>query len=86
MAVSKPIKAVKKPIKGATKEVKKIIGCYHVSQTANKDGWQVKLANGEKAIKIFKTQKEAYTYAEQLSKNNDRGYVVHKKTGTIRKV
>ena len=32
---------------------------YHVTQRKDKNMWQVKLGNGEKALKFFKTQKEA---------------------------
>lgn len=56
---------------------------YHVSH--HKDGWKVKLSNGEKAIKVFKTQAEAIEYAKHLAETHDTTYQIHKKDGSIRK-
>lgn len=77
-------------VKPATKEEapakeKKVINCYHVTQNADKTAWEVKLANGAKAIKLFRTQKEAQDYAKELGEKNDRGFVLHSKKGKIRK-
>ncbi len=62
---------------------------YHVSQ--HPDGWAVKFATGEKAIKVFKTQKEAHDYAVKMAENQKgRGVkasvVVHSKEGKLRKM
>ena len=64
---------------------KKIINVYHISQVKATGQWKIKLGNSSKVIKLFDTQAEAIEYAKGLSKNNDRGYLVHSKKGTIRK-
>ena len=57
---------------------------YHIAKRA--DGkWQVKLANGQIAIKLFATQNEAIEYAEKLAKNQDGSIRVHSVKGKIRK-
>ncbi len=56
---------------------------YHVSH--HKDGWKVKLTNGEKAIKVFHTQLEAIEYAKHLAETHNTSYQIHKKDGSIRK-
>lgn len=57
---------------------------YHVS--SRPDGkWQVKLAKGEKAIKLFDTQLEAIEYAKSLADNQDGSITIHKRDGSIRK-
>lgn len=62
---------------------------YHVVSIKDEKGkitgWGVKLVNGEKMIKTFKTQKEALDYANELSEKNGRGVVLHSKTGKARK-
>ena len=53
---------------------------YHVSK--REDGkWQVKFAGGEKAIKLFKTQKEALDYSKEMSKNQKGALLVHNSKG-----
>ena len=71
------------PPKKAADDSKRV---YHVSK--REDGqWQVKFAGGEKAIKLFKTQKEALDYALKLCENKDDGSTVmlHGLDGKIRK-
>ena len=54
---------------------------YHVSK--REDGkWQVKFAGGEKAIKLFKTQKEALEYSEKMAKNQGGSVLVHNSKGS----
>jgi Na+-transporting methylmalonyl-CoA/oxaloacetate decarboxylase gamma subunit len=57
---------------------------YHISQH---DGgkWQVKLATGQKAIKLFDTQAEAIDYAKGLVKTQGGSIRVHSMKGSIRK-
>ena len=63
----------KKPSDDATR-------VYHVSK--REDGmWQVKFAGGEKAIKLFKTQKEAVEYSRLMSKNQKGKMLVHNSKG-----
>ena len=53
---------------------------YHVAK--REDGmWQVKYAGGEKAIKLFKTQKEALEYSRKMSKNQKGKMLVHNSKG-----
>ncbi|MEG0034489.1 MAG: DUF2188 domain-containing protein [Bacilli bacterium] len=66
-------------------EEKKIINVYHITQVKSTKKWQVKLGNGQRAIKLFDTQAEANEYAKLLSKNNDRGILLHGRNGRIRK-
>lgn len=61
----------------AKKEATKV---YHVAK--REDGmWQVKFASGEKAIKLFKTQKEAIEYSKKLAENQDGKMLVHNSKG-----
>ncbi len=58
---------------------------YNISQRKEDDMWQVKLAKGARALKLFKTQKEAIEYAKTLAENQDGSITIHKKDGKIRK-
>ena len=50
---------------------------YHISK--RDDGkWQVKLAGGEKAIKLFDTQAEAIDYAKSVAENQEGNITIHK--------
>ncbi len=79
----------------AKKAAAKPVKVYHVSQTEDKKSWKVTLAGGSKigdgkakAIKTFKTQKEATEYAESLNGGEGSTVLVHKKGengGGIRK-
>ncbi len=73
----------KKPAKKA--EVKKPAAkTYHVAKRP--DGkWQVKLAGGQVAIKLFDTQAQAIEYADSLAENQDGSVRVHSLKGKIRK-
>lgn len=53
---------------------------YHVAK--REDGmWQVKFAGGEKAIKLFKTQKEALEFSKKMTKNQKGAMLVHNSKG-----
>ncbi len=58
---------------------------YHISQHPTSDKWQVKLAKGEKALKLFNTQAEAIAYAKEISNNQGGSIRVHSMSGKIRK-
>lgn len=59
---------------------------YHISIYDHKiKNWKVKLANGERAIKITKTQQEAIDYAISLARNYGGSVRVHSRLGRIRK-
>lgn len=57
---------------------------YHVSKRDDKM-WQVKFANGKKAIKLFNTQAEAIVFAKKLAKSQEGSIRVHSLKGKIRK-
>ena len=53
---------------------------YHVAKRA--DGkWQVKYAGGEKAIKLFDTQKEALEFTKKMAENQGGSVLVHASKG-----
>lgn len=52
--------------------------------TPKGDMWQVKKAGGEKATKIFDTQKEAIEYGRNIAKNQGSELVIHGSDGRIR--
>ena len=58
---------------------------YHISKRREDDKWQVKFANGQKAIKLFNTQAEAIVFAKKLAKSQDGSIRVHSLKGRIRK-
>lgn len=58
---------------------------YHVAKRDSDGKWQVKLANGEVAIKLFDTQAEAISYADGLSKSQGGSVRVHSLKGKMRK-
>ena len=57
---------------------------YHISKRQDKM-WQVKFANGKKAIKLFPTQAEAIVFAKKLAKSQEGSIRVHSLKGRIRK-
>ena len=57
---------------------------YHIARNEN-GKWQVKLANGEKAIKLFDTQLQAINYAKALVKTRGGSIRIHSVKGKIRK-
>lgn len=46
--------------------------------------WQVKPAGGEKATKLFDTQKDAIGYARNIAVNQRTEVVIHGRDGKIR--
>ena len=81
---AKPAPAKKaEPKKAAPKkEEKKTVDFrnYHVAKRP--DGkWQVKYAGGEKAIKLFDTQKEALEYTNKMAANQGGAVLVHASKG-----
>ena len=58
---------------------------YHISKRREDNMWQVKFANGKKAIKLFNTQAEAIVFAKKLAKSQDGSIRVHSLKGRIRK-
>ena len=75
----------KAPAKKANEEKKSSGKVYHISQHPTEDKWQVKLAKGEKALKLFDTQAEAIAYAKEVAGNQEGSIRVHSREGKIRK-
>lgn len=76
-APKKAAKPVKKEREGAK--------TYHISKRASDGKWQVKLASGEIAIKLFDTQAEAIDYAKTMAGNQKGSIRVHSLKGKMRK-
>jgi hypothetical protein len=57
---------------------------YHISRHIS-GKWQVKLASGGKAIKLFNTQEEAIAFAKDLVKTQGGSIRVHSLLGKLRK-
>lgn len=89
MAVKKAKPAPKKPLvkkaepkKEAKKEApkKEATRTYHLVKRS--DGkWEVKYAGGQKAIKLFDTQKEAIEYSKKMAENQGGSMLVHNSKG-----
>ena len=47
-------------------------------------GWSVKRGGATRASKRFSTQRDAITYARNISKNEGAEFVIHRRDGTIR--
>ncbi len=58
---------------------------YHITKQQSTGMWQVKLAGGQRAIKVFRTQKEAIEYAKGLVATQGGSIRVHSVNGQIRK-
>ena len=83
MPVKKPAAkpAPKKPAPAKKEEVN--FRTYHLVKRA--DGkWEVKYAGGQKAIKLFDTQKEALDYSKKMAENQDGKVLVHNSKGANR--
>ena len=69
----------------STEKGKKTTKSYHVSLRKSDGMWQIKLAGGKKAIKLFRTQQEAIDYCKVLAEKQEANLTVHKKDGSFRK-
>ena len=71
----------KKPAaKPAAKKEEVNFRTYHLVKRP--DGkWEVKYAGGQKAIKLFDTQKEALEYSKKMAENQDGKVLVHNSKG-----
>ena len=75
-AAKKP--AEKKPAPKKKEEVS--FRTYHLVK--REDGkWEVKFAGGQKAIKLFDTQKEALEYSKKMAENQGGKVLVHNSKG-----
>ena len=74
--------AAKKPEakKPAAKKEDVSFRTYHLVKRP--DGkWEVRFAGGQKAIKLFDTQKEALEYSKKMAENQDGKVLVHNSKG-----
>ena len=75
-----PKKLAKKEEAKKEETSEKTVKAYHVSK--REDGkWQVKLAKGKVAIKLFDTKAEALEYTLAMSKNQDASVRFHASKG-----
>ena len=58
---------------------------YHITKQTDSGMWQVKLAKGAKAIKLFDTQAEAIAFTKGLVESRGGSYRIHSIKGKIRK-
>ena len=73
-------KVKKTDAKETTTSKKNTTRMYHVVKRS--DGkWEVKYAGGKKAIKLFKTQKEAIEYSKVMAENQGGAMLVHNSKG-----
>ena len=54
---------------------------YHVVKRKEDGKWEVKYAGGQKAIKLFDTQKEAIEYSKKMAENQGGSMLVHNSKG-----
>ncbi len=66
------------------KEDKPTARVYHISQHPTANKWQVKLAKGERALKLFDTQAEAIAYAKEIVSKQGGSIRLHSKKGKMR--
>jgi hypothetical protein len=70
--------------KAANPNYRGVARVYHISKQPT-GKWQVKLATGERAIKLFDTQERAITYAKALVRSQGGSIRVHGVKGKMRK-
>lgn len=58
---------------------------YHISRQKDGVRWQVRLATGKRAIRLFLTQKEALAYAKELCLRNGGSIRIHSLKGKMRR-
>ena len=81
---AKKKEAPKKAAKPAPKKPepkKEATRTYHVVKRPEDGKWEVKFAGGQKAIKLFDTQKEALEYSKVMAKNQGGSMLVHNSKG-----
>lgn len=55
----------------------------HVIPNPN-GGWSVKKGGASRATKVFDTQKQAISFAREVSRNQGSELYVHRRNGTVR--
>ncbi len=82
-----PAEQKEAPAKVVEAEAKQPVNkTYHVSKRKSDGRWQVKMAGGARAIKLFPTQLEAIDFAKKLAENQEAKIVIHKEDGTFRRL
>ncbi|MCC6181900.1 MAG: DUF2188 domain-containing protein [Bacteroidia bacterium] len=56
----------------------------NVHVTKKENGWSVKTAGSEKAVKITPTQKEAIAVGKSIAQNQKSELIIHRTDGKIR--
>ena len=74
-------KAAKPAAKKAEPAKKEAVRTYHVVKRQEDGKWEVKFAGGQKAIKLFDTQKEAIEYSKKMADNQGGSMLVHNSKG-----
>ena len=74
-------KKADKPAAKKPESKKEATRTYHVVKRSEDGKWEVKFAGGQKAIKLFDTQKEALEYSKVMAKNQGGSMLVHNSKG-----
>ena len=74
----KPEAPAKKPAPAKKSEPTKV---YHLTKRAEDGMWAITFVGGEKAVKLFKTKKEAEEYLETLTKNQGASALIRNSKG-----
>ena len=77
----KKVEPAKKPAAKKPEPKKEATRTYHVVKRPEDGKWEVKFAGGQKAIKLFDTQKEALEYSKVMAKNQGGSMLVHNSKG-----
>ena len=75
-----------RPAEMRTEKAKTNNKTYHIAKRRADNRWQVKMAGGAKAVKLFNTQYEAIDFAKKLAENQEAKIVIHKEDGTFRRL
>lgn len=76
---AKPAAPAGEPAGNASKKT------YHVTFNSDKNKWEVKATENQRANKTFVTKDEAVQYAKDLAKSNGGNVVTHLKDGKFQK-
>lgn len=83
--VKKPIEEkpapVKKPAPAAKEESEAQTKVYHLTKRKEDGMWAITFVGGQKAVKLFKTKKEAQEYLEVLTKNQGATALIRNSKG-----
>ena len=80
-APAKKAEPAKKPAAKKAAPANDATRTYHVVKRKEDGKWEVKFAGGQKAIKLFDTQKEAIEYSKKMAENQGGAMLVHNSKG-----